>query len=60
MLNQDSVVVYFLFRNFTCMVEGTRESGIWCVMDYFSLGMLPVCQMALETLALRVSWIISV
>jgi hypothetical protein len=60
MLNQDSVVVYFLFRNFTGMVEGTREPGIWCVTDYFSLGMLPICQMALEILALQVLWIISV
>jgi len=34
------------------MGEGTREPDIWCVMDYFSLGMLPICQMALETLAL--------
>jgi len=35
------------------MVEGTREPGIWCVMDYISYGMLPICQMTLETLALR-------
>lgn len=42
------------------MVEGTIEPGIWYVMDYFSLGMLPMCWMALETLALRVLWIISV